>query len=31
MMGIIDPPDATEIKRRAEAATDAIMTLHPHR
>jgi len=29
MMGVIDPPDATEIRRRAEAAVDAVLRLYP--
>jgi len=29
MMGVIAPPGATEIKRRAEAAVDAVLRLYP--
>jgi AcrR family transcriptional regulator len=29
MMGVIAPPDATEIRRRADAAADAVLRLYP--
>jgi AcrR family transcriptional regulator len=29
MMGVIAPPDTREIRRRAEAAADAVLQLHP--
>jgi len=29
MLGVAEAPDAKEIKRRAEAATDALLRLHP--
>ena len=29
MMGVVTPPDAAEIRRRAEAAADAVLRLYP--
>ena len=31
LLGVIEPPDPRETQRRAEAATQAVLALHPPR